>query len=83
LIGVADPPRSLNAMLTGRLPFEGDSLTELVMQIRQAAPERVRKFQREILGPFEAVILRMLEKRPEDRFQWAGKLSVELARVAG
>jgi hypothetical protein len=69
-------------MLTGRPPFEGDSLVETITKIRQAEPVRPTKYQLAIPGLFEGAVLRMIAKRPEDRFQSAAELLRDLERVA-
>jgi serine/threonine protein kinase len=70
------------ALLTGRPPFIGDSLTDTVRKIRQSDPEKPKKYQLSIPDQFEGVVLKMLSKRPEDRYQNAGDLLKELERVA-
>jgi serine/threonine protein kinase len=70
------------ALLTGRPPFIGDSLTDTVRKIRQAEPEKPKKYQLAIPDQFEGVVLKMLAKRPEDRYQSAAELLKELERVA-
>jgi serine/threonine protein kinase len=70
------------ALLTGRPPFADMSLVETVTKIRKVDPERPRKFQMAIPEPFEAIVLRMLAKRPEDRYPTAADLLADLERVA-
>ena len=70
------------ALLTGRPPFEGDSLADTVELIREAEPIRPKKFQLSIPDQFEGIVLRMLAKRPADRFQTPSELLGDLARVA-
>jgi serine/threonine protein kinase len=70
------------ALLTGRPPFEGTSLVETITKIRQAEPVQPKKFQLSIPDLFEGVVLKMLAKRPEDRFQSAADLLKNLERVA-
>jgi len=70
------------ALLTGRPPFIGDSLTDTVRKIRQSEPEKPKKYQLSVPDQFEGVVLRMLAKRPEDRYQNARELLKELERVA-
>jgi serine/threonine-protein kinase len=69
------------AVLTGRPPFEGSSLPEIVTRIRQAQPEKPKKYQLSVPDLFEGVVLRMLAKRPEDRFQTPTDLLKDLERV--
>jgi hypothetical protein len=70
------------ALLTGRPPFEGTNLIETITKIRQADPVKPKKFQLSIPDLFEGVVLKMLAKRPEDRFQSAADLLKDLERVA-
>ncbi len=69
------------ALLTGRPPFEARSLPELVMKVRNEEPEKPKKYQLSIADMFEGVVLRMLSKRPEDRFQTPTALVQDLERV--
>jgi serine/threonine protein kinase len=70
------------ALLTGRPPFEGMSLVETIQKIRSAEPVKPRKFQLSIPDLFEGSVLKMLAKRPEDRFQTPTELRKDLERVA-
>jgi serine/threonine protein kinase len=72
---------TLYALLTGRPPFQGDSLPEIVTQIRQAEPVKPKTFQLSIPDLFEAAVLRMLAKRPEDRHRSPAELLVDLERI--
>jgi serine/threonine protein kinase len=70
------------ALLTGRPPFDAGSLPETIMQIRQEEPVSPKKFQLSIPDLFEGTVLKMLAKRPDDRFQTPAELLAELERVA-
>ncbi len=70
------------AMMTGRPPFEGGSLVETIMKIRSGVPIKPKQFQMSIPDRFQGIVLKLLEKRPEDRFQTATQLLKELERVA-
>ena len=70
------------ALLTGRPPVEGGSLPELIMKIRDEEPPPPKDFQLSIDDMFEGVVLRMLAKRPEDRYQEPSDLVTELERIA-
>jgi len=73
---------TLYALLTGRPPFEGDSLPETILKIRQEDPVKPKKYQLSIPDMFEGTVMKMLAKRPDDRFGTAGELLEELERVA-
>jgi eukaryotic-like serine/threonine-protein kinase len=72
---------TLYALLTGRPPFAADSMPELITRIRTAAPEKPKKYQISIPDMFQGTVLKLLAKRPEDRFQTASELLVDLERV--
>lgn len=65
-------------MLTGRPPFGGATLVEKISRIRTAEPEKPKKYQMSTPDRFQDVILKLLAKRPEDRFQKASELLKEL-----
>jgi serine/threonine protein kinase len=70
------------ALLTGRPPCEGGSLVETITKIRQTDPVRPKKFQLSIPDLFEGTVMKMLAKRPEDRFATPADLLEDLERVA-
>jgi pSer/pThr/pTyr-binding forkhead associated (FHA) protein len=70
------------ALLTGRAPVQGKTLVERVARIRQTEPERPTKFQKSIPSQFEGVVLRLLAKQPEQRYQTARELMADLQRIA-
>ncbi len=69
------------ALLTGQHPVQGSSLIEVITKIRMANPERPRKFQAAIPDSFEAIVMKLLAKRPVDRFQTAEQLLTDLEKV--
>src|SRR5262249_43717953 len=69
------------ALLTGRPPFEGSTLIEQITRIRQIEPVKPSKYQKAIPPRFEGLVLKLLAKRPEDRFQSAAQLAVELEKI--
>jgi serine/threonine protein kinase len=72
---------TLYALLTGRPPFTAPSRTELVNEIRSREPEKPTKYQMSIAPPFQDLVLKLLAKRPEDRFPGATDLLHDLERV--
>jgi serine/threonine-protein kinase len=63
---------TLFELLTGKLPFHATSLPQLIVAINCEPPRAPRSLRGEIPPELEAVILRCLEKKPENRFPTAG-----------
>lgn len=70
------------ALLTGHPPFEAKSLPDLIVKIRSAEVVRPKKFQLSVPDMFEGLVLRMLAKKPEDRFATPAQLINDLERIA-
>lgn len=58
-------------LLTGRLPFEGGSVFEIARKHRTNPPPNLRALRPDCPKWLVALVGRLLEKRPEDRFQTA------------
>ncbi len=56
-------------MLTGGLPFHGESLEELLFHIRETPVEEPRKVDSGIHRRLSSIVMRMLAKSPADRYQ--------------
>lgn len=69
------------ALLTGRPPFESDSLPELVRMVRQDDPPPPKQFQLAVNDQFQDCVVKMLAKRPEQRQQSAIELLRDLERI--
>ncbi len=72
---------TLYAILTGQPPFEGGAAAEVIGNILSKKPEPPTKYHLAIPPAFEGVVLRMLAKRPDDRFATAADLVKDLTRV--
>jgi serine/threonine protein kinase len=72
---------TLYALLTGRPPFAGDTLTEIITRIRQTEPVKPRKYQMSIPPAFETAVLKMLAKKPEERYADADQLVADVERI--
>jgi pSer/pThr/pTyr-binding forkhead associated (FHA) protein len=72
----------LYVLLTGQPPFAGSSAREMLAQIRESKVVRPSKLQRGIPAPFEAAVLLMMARRPEDRFQTAAEMLAAVQRIA-
>src|SRR5262249_17503719 len=62
-------------LVTGRVPFDGKSLPQGLLQISQIPPAPPRRLRPELPAPAEAALLRALAKRPTERFASAGELA--------
>src|SRR4029078_10208778 len=73
----------LYQMLTGRRPFEADSELDVLVMHLNAPPKPLREIAPDASIPPELddVVLRLLAKRPPERFQSARELRQALARV--
>jgi eukaryotic-like serine/threonine-protein kinase len=68
-------------LLTGELPFRGESVEELHRQIREVHPIPPRAFDRRIKHAFETVCLKCLEKDRRRRYTSARELADDLERA--
>lgn len=64
----------LYLLLTGKYPFSGEHLGELVHKILYLEPEPLRKIRPDIPLPVEELISKCLEKEPKKRIQSITKL---------
>ncbi|HVS35974.1 MAG TPA: FHA domain-containing serine/threonine-protein kinase [Gemmataceae bacterium] len=69
------------ALIAGRPAFSAPTLPELITRIRNAEPEKPKKYQMAVPDLFQGVVMKLLAKRPEERFQSAKELLVDLDRV--
>jgi serine/threonine-protein kinase len=66
-------------LVTGKVPFEGKSLTQILLQIATTPPIPPRRLRDSLPPPAEAAILKALAKKPVDRFASAGELAKAFA----
>lgn len=71
----------LYEMVTGRLPFEGDTAVSIAMQHIEKTPIPPRNFNPEIPISFENVILKAMCKSPVSRYESATRMLVDLKKV--
>src|SRR5262249_35135194 len=69
---------TLYALLTGRPPFAEATVIETIKRLRVGAVDAPKKFQLSVPDAFEGVVLKLLARRPEDRYQSATELLKEL-----
>jgi PAS domain S-box-containing protein len=68
----------LYEVLTGVPPFSGDSTAEVLRKVREEAPAPLRQFWPDVPPALEALCLRALAKRPQDRPAAAADLAQEV-----
>ncbi len=68
-------------MLTGRVPFHGETHQEVIQQHRTIAPPPLHLLRENALPAVEEVVQRALAKQPEQRFSSAGALAYALKRA--
>ncbi|HKX62123.1 MAG TPA: serine/threonine-protein kinase [Verrucomicrobiae bacterium] len=70
----------LYQMLTGRTPFIGDTVAEVLEKIVHREPAKPHLLCSGLDRDLETICLHCLEKRPEDRYFFAGALADDLER---
>jgi serine/threonine protein kinase/tetratricopeptide (TPR) repeat protein len=71
----------LYEMITGRLPFEGDTPLSIALKHKAEEPLEPRKFNTQIPENLSRVILRCMEKDREKRYQRVEELLSELSKI--
>lgn len=68
-------------LLTGRLPFEAQEAMELVYSHLARVPAPPDQLNPAIPAPLSRLVMRLIEKNPEDRYQSALGLEADLTRI--
>jgi serine/threonine protein kinase len=68
-------------LLTGTLPFRAQNITGLFEAIANNAPSLPSRLRSEIPQELDAVILKMIAKNPEDRYENWAELALEIVRI--
>jgi eukaryotic-like serine/threonine-protein kinase len=69
-------------MLTGVVPFDGDTPVEIAMKHLSRTPEPPSSKRPEVPPDLDMVVMRALAKDPADRYQNAEEMEADLDRVA-
>jgi len=72
----------LYELLTGKVPFTGESAVEIAMKHLSQVPEPPSTIRREIPHDVDLVVLRALAKDPADRYRSATEMDRDLELVA-
>jgi len=68
----------LYQLLTGRLPFLGETVTEIIVKIVQNIPPPPRELNSSLPPGVDALLYKCLAKTPDERFQSAGEVAAAL-----
>ena len=74
----------LYELTTGRLPHKGDSFTETIDRIAHNHPEPMARYRRGMgheIDELDRIVRKLLEKSPENRYQSARELLVDLRNL--
>src|SRR6266550_3936652 len=71
----------LYEMLTGTVPFTGDTPLEIAMKHLSEVPVPPSELRDDVPADLDLVVLRALAKDPEDRYQTAEEMNADLARI--
>lgn len=69
---------TLYEMVTGELPFDGDEGYPLMKRIEKSPPDDPRVYEPDLPECLATIILRSINKDPDDRYATAGEMSVAL-----
>lgn len=69
------------ALFTGSVPFAGDEVFELLMAHMNQPPPRPRDIRADLPRALDGIILRLLSKDPDDRYQSCVELAAALDSV--
>ncbi len=70
----------LYEMLTGKLPFEGDSAVTVALMQLQSTPKRPREVNPAIPVGLEQITIRAMEKQPDKRYASAAEMLSDIDR---
>jgi non-specific serine/threonine protein kinase len=71
----------LYEMLTGRLPFTGETMAEVADRILNREPEAIGRYSYSVPGEVETIVRKALEKDAAFRYQSAREFYVDLANA--
>ncbi len=68
-------------MITGQLPFLGNSVVEVLMKHAEEAPRRPSTLLMSIPDDVDELILKLLSKKPADRYPTAEAVRIDVVRI--
>ncbi len=71
---------TLYCLLTGKAPFRGPNKEEILRKVRRGDLARPRSIKPEIPRPLEAICLKAMAVKPQDRYEGVGSLADDIER---
>ena len=71
----------LYEMVTGRLPFEGSTASDIIISILQKRPASMARFAPEVPTEMERIVGKALSKNKEERYQTIKDMLIDLKRL--
>jgi hypothetical protein len=71
----------LYELLTGRRPFEGESITTVIYKIVNEEALPLTQFRKELPPEFEQIIRKALAKDPDDRYGSCAEMAADLKKI--
>ena len=68
----------LYEMATGRLPFEGETATDVILSIVEREPPPLARYSKDTPAELERIVSKALRKNKEERYQTAKDLALDL-----
>ena len=68
-------------LICGRRPFTGDNMVEVITAIQTREPPPLSDFVSDMPPDLERIILKMFKKKPDDRYQSAGDIIKDIAKI--
>jgi len=69
-------------LTTGKIPFLGTTILEIIKKHIEESPASIRQLRGDIPEELEKVILRLIAKEPDDRYQTTAELINDLAKLS-
>ncbi len=66
--------------LAGRPPFEGGNMINKIFRQRMEDPDRIEKIAKGVPAAFATIVRKLMNKKPEERYQNCTELKIDLAR---
>ena len=68
----------LYEMATGRVPFEGETVTDVILSVVEREPPPLARYSKEVPAELERIVNKALRKNKEERYQTVKDLSLDL-----